>query len=169
MLEQEPVVATRRLALLAELLHPKFNNTDESKFQDDWARWERSILDYEEFDQKPFDKNLKIAIVLERAPEEVKRYSQINAMNFQDDYEKFKSVLAGYFRTRRSWTSSIGSTSCAKEPQPMEVDEIRAKGTGKERQAWWDHSWQGNSAGQREWRWTSTSRWERHGLLCFRR
>eukprot|EP00444_Apocalathium_aciculiferum_P000122 CAMPEP_0183404948 /NCGR_PEP_ID=MMETSP0370-20130417/15456_1 /TAXON_ID=268820 /ORGANISM="Peridinium aciculiferum, Strain PAER-2" /LENGTH=165 /DNA_ID=CAMNT_0025586843 /DNA_START=1 /DNA_END=495 /DNA_ORIENTATION=- len=86
-------------------------------------KWETEIAQYEKVEGKQFDRQLMHALVLEQAPEDIRKQLQFFAPS---DYNQLRDMLKAYLGRRRSWTAQLSlSTSPA-----VEVDAI-TKGSGK--------------------------------------
>mmetsp|Transcript_79651 Transcript_79651/g.202916 ORF Transcript_79651/g.202916 Transcript_79651/m.202916 type:complete len:431 (+) Transcript_79651:287-1579(+) len=119
--EMEPHTAQRRIAMLTTLLRPDLG--DETVFEREWMKWETEIAQYEKVEGKQFDRQLMHALVLEQAPEDIRKQLQFFAPS---DYNQLRDMLKAYLGRRRSWTAQL---SLSASP-PMEVD-IVTKGSSK--------------------------------------
>jgi len=119
--EMEPHTAQRRIAMLSTLLRPDLG--DLAVFEREWMKWEMEVVQYEKLEGKQFDRQLVHALVLEQAPEDIRKQLQFFA---PADYSQLRDMLKAYLGRRRSWTAQL---SLSASP-PMEVD-IVTKGSSK--------------------------------------
>ena len=121
--EYQPMIAQRRLALLHKLMNPDLTGTDD-QFEDKFAQWERSVYEYETTTAKPFDSELKLAVLLRCAPTSIRQHLQLNASTFEQNWEKLRTVITLYLQTRRQFVVE-------QAPVPMEIGYLGGKSSGK--------------------------------------
>ena len=137
--EFAPKVVQRRLASLNVLLRPKINV---ATLRDDLADWEKEIRDYEQMTGKDFDKELKIGIVMNAVPLQLRNHLQPNATSVENDFNGLKRIIDAYALATHRWTipgTSAGSGTQQQGQQDtstdMEVDMLakgkKGKGKGK--------------------------------------
>ena len=129
--EFEPASGNRQLMLLQSLLTPDLSG-DLEAFEAKWSTWELEVENYVRTTNKDFTDDLKLAVVSKGAPAEVRAYLHFASDQF-DTYKKFKTVLTGYLRSKKVWTSTSMSSQ---DPVPMEIGAIlkggkKGKGKGK--------------------------------------
>ena len=76
--EYEPKTKNRTLGMLQSIMSPTFGK-DPTQFMIDLVKWENEIRQYGELSGKTFDDDLKVALVTESAPTEIKLHIKINA------------------------------------------------------------------------------------------
>jgi hypothetical protein len=125
-LEYEPRVMQRRLALLMELHNLQLGSEDE--VWDKLVAWEHRIVEYERTSGRKLDEETRLALVVDRCTEALKRHLQLNSQMLQQGgYEMLRNVIKSYVQARRSWDNGT---------RPMEVDALYQKGsrrTGRSR------------------------------------
>jgi len=141
--EMEPQLASRRLAQLTHVLEPSFGS--EAQTLEKFLQWERELKEAETVCQSRLGEELKIAIVTQRVPEELRRHLQLNSATFGGSYERFRTMLLGFLQARRMWNVRAVSASPT-GTSSMEVDALHAGGTDYKKpiQCWscggWGHS-----------------------------
>ena len=118
--EMEPRLIQHRLGMLNRLMSVDLSGTDDV-FKERLSSWERDIAEYERLTTKHFDPELKMAVVLQRAPDGLRQHLQLSAHTFGNDWDRMRNVIEMYLQTRRVWQSGQG-------PAPMEVDYLGSRG-----------------------------------------
>ena len=89
--EFEPRVVQRRLAMLTNIMNPDFGQ-GEAEFSERWAMWEIDISEYEDFTGKAFDRDIMLAVVVDRSPAEILQHLQLNAAQYEKSYSRLQAI-----------------------------------------------------------------------------
>jgi hypothetical protein len=128
--EYEPKTKNRTLGMLQSIMSPVFGK-DPTQFMIDLVKWENEIRQYGELSGKTFDDDLKVALVTERAPAEIKLHIQINS-GVIADYDMLRELIRNYFQA----SEKVKQTANA--PDHMEVGAIKGKfGKDGKGQSWY--------------------------------
>jgi len=121
--EYEPLQASRRVALYQAVLSPLFNSSDDdATWRTRWESWEQVVEDLENvIAPNALDATLKCALILMRAPAELKMALQSEAAKYESDYQTLRERLLLWLNSRRQFTV---------EPTPMDIDAIKGGGRG---------------------------------------
>ena len=115
--EYEPNVAGRRLAMLSGIMTAnglkKVRN--ESDYLTALSEWEDEVESYQKLTGVTLDEAIKVAILTDAAPDDLKQHIQINADAVTDSYIKLKNMIISYVRNKRNWHE---------ESTLMEVDAV---------------------------------------------
>jgi hypothetical protein len=124
--EYDSRLPQQRLTTLQELLRFPMGN-DEESFRVAWAKWEVEIARYEANFGRRVDDELKVAVVLEKAPAQLRQHLLLNSGQFADGSESLKVVAMGYLQLRRSIGASSSNRSGGAE---LQVDFFTKGGKG---------------------------------------
>ena len=94
--EYEPKTKNRTLGMLQGIMSPTFGR-EATMFMTDLAKWENDIREYSVLSGKPFDDDLKVALVTERAPTEIKLHIQVNSSTITS-YDMLRELIRSYFQ-----------------------------------------------------------------------
>eukprot|EP00971_Amphidinium_carterae_P330268 6463206-Amphidinium_carterae.1 len=83
----EPQVATRTVGVLQTLLSPVFRTDSLQLWHEDFLKWESELRHYER-DAQPLSDEVKVALVLARAPSSIADVLRIQASQFADDFPR---------------------------------------------------------------------------------
>ena len=121
--EYEPLQASRRVALYQAVLSPLFNSSDDdATWRTRWESWEQVAEDLENvISPNVLDATLKCALILMRAPAELKMVLQSEAAKYESDYGALRERLLLWLNSRRQFNV---------EPAPMDIDAIKGGGRG---------------------------------------
>ena len=127
----EPRAAHGKLGALERLLRwpVALPETDEEYLQQT-REWEADVRRYEELTGTTLDKDMKIALVVARAPADLQKHLRMAYASYAGNVEMLKTLILSYVQAGRSWQQAESSVATA---QAMEVDYIRARGRGSER------------------------------------
>ena len=137
--EFEPRIARGKVALASMVMAPKLTVGD---FEEALVKWEVEVVQYETLTGRPYDRDELLAILMERAPKEVKDYL-LQAM--PASYEEAKRQLTAYFLARRRWGDPTTSTTTRQVrsgdgggPPPMDIGSMMKEVTAlwKEVKGW---------------------------------
>ena len=117
--EYEPKTKNTTLGMLQSIMGPTFGATM-IQFMTDLVKWENEIRDYNTLSGKTFDEDLMVALVMERAPSEIKLHVQVNAANI-NNYNTLRELIRNYFQAAEKF----------KGPSDMDVGAIKGKDKGK--------------------------------------
>jgi len=92
----EPRLASRRLVVLTTLLEPDLGT--ESQCLERFLKWERELRQEAAIVGQILGDELKIAVVLKRVPEELRRYLQLRSAEIAGSYESFACIWSAIFR-----------------------------------------------------------------------
>ena len=90
----EPRVVQRRLAMLTSIMNPGFGQR-EAEFSERWTQWNDFSV-YEDLTGKVFDRDIMLAVVVDRSPAETRQHLQLNASQYENSYPRLKAILTGY-------------------------------------------------------------------------
>ena len=121
--EYEPLQASRRVALYQAVLSPLFTSSDDdATWRTRWESWEQVAEDLENvISPNALDVTLKCALILMRAPAEIKMVLQSEAAKYENDYQALRERLLLWLNSRRQFNV---------EPAPMDIDAIKGGGRG---------------------------------------
>ena len=121
--EYEPLQASRRVALYQAVLSPLFNSSDDdATWRTRWESWEQVVEDLERvISPNVLDATLKCALILMRAPAELKMVLQSEAAKYESDYGALRERLLLWLNSRRQVNV---------EPAPMDIDAVKGGGRG---------------------------------------
>ena len=110
--------------MLSNALRPSFEGTL-AEFWEKWRKWHNEVENYEASSGEEFPDNMKVAIVIQAAPREIREKLQLQ--NFAT-YSNLHSRIEHYIHTMRVWSSGSGDT-----PLPMDVGQVASllRGGGK--------------------------------------
>ena len=118
--EFEPSTDSRKLAMLSSLLDAKeLDNLTQETFEEGLMRWEAKVREYESISGKQLDDDHRRAIMLKKAPSEIRKHMQVNAAGFTS-YAMMKDSVQAFLTASRTWSID--------EPVPMEVGAMKGKG-----------------------------------------
>jgi hypothetical protein len=122
--DKEPRIAYRRLSMMGDLIRPYL--ADSVTFLANFLRWEASVREYEKVSGKTFDRELMLAIIATRCPEEMRRHLKLNASAYGADFEKLRQIVLAYCKANKN------------DVAPMEVGMLeQGKSKGKVGAAPW--------------------------------
>ena len=105
--EYEPKTKNRTLGMLQSIMSPLFGK-DPTQFMIDLVKWENEIREYCGLSGKTFDDDLKVALVTERAPAEIKLHIQINSGAIAD-YDMLRELIRSYFQASEKYKQSTAN------------------------------------------------------------
>ena len=115
--------------MLQEILSPSF----EGDFIDRLVSWENQITKYESQSKQRIGDDIRTAILLRNAPQDIKVYLQVS-MSTLDTYAKTRAAVEQYMMARRTWSgpgASSSSNTPLRDSSAMEVDAMGKKGFGR--------------------------------------
>ena len=86
--EMERDIVNRKLAIIEALSRPDFG-CDMVQWRQRWKRWEREVKHYLPQVGSALTDAMRIAIVRQRAPEDLQKHLKLNAMTYGEQYEAF--------------------------------------------------------------------------------
>jgi hypothetical protein len=98
--DKEPRIAYRRLSMMGDLIRPYL--ADSVTFLANFLRWEASVREYEKVSGKTFDRELMLAIIATRCPEEMRRHLKLNASAYGADFEKLRQIVLAYCKANKN-------------------------------------------------------------------
>ena len=127
----EPGTANKPLVWLRHLSSPVFP-TKESEWQHGLEHWESEISQYQAQTNKVFDPDLKLAIIADLAPQNLKALIQMHTKEL-DSYQKMRQYIVDYLKAKNCWKRPDGNKFGEKPksstgPAPMDVGAV---GDGK--------------------------------------
>ena len=117
--EYEPKTKNRTLGMLQSIMSPTFGK-DPTQFMIDLVKWENEIRQYGELSGKTFDDDLKVALVTEQAPTEIKLHIQINS-GVIADYDMLREMIRSYFQASEKYKQAATGSD------RMDVGAIKGK------------------------------------------
>ena len=121
--EKEPNTDTRRLAMLSEVMAAQvLDNVKITDFETKLMLWEETVNEYALLGGIVFPDEIKRAILLQKAPVELRTHLQVNAGAMMS-YQIMRDTLEAYLRAKNVWKTS--SRSSAADASPMEVGGVR--------------------------------------------
>ena len=117
--EYEPKTKNRTLGMLQNIMSPLFGK-DPTQFMSDLVKWENEIREYSGLSGKTFDDDLKVALVTERAPAEIKLHIQINSGAIAN-YDMLRELIRSYFQASEKYKQTTSN------PDRMDVGAIKGK------------------------------------------
>ena len=97
----EPNLAARHVGTLQQLLQPTFR--DGQNWADDFMKWRTEVNRYESSTGSRIGDDIKVAIVLARAPSQIRAHLQIQANTFTGDFDRLETTLDSYLTACRPW------------------------------------------------------------------
>jgi hypothetical protein len=85
----------RKLAIIEALSRPDFG-CDMGQWRQRWQRWEREVKHYLPQVGSALTGAMRIAIVRQRAPEDLQKHLKLNAMVYGEQYEAFHDMIEAY-------------------------------------------------------------------------
>ena len=138
--EYEPKTKNRTLGMLQSIMSPLFGK-DPTQFMIDLVKWENEIREYCGLSGKTFDDDLKVALVTERAPAEIKLHIQINSGAIAD-YDMLRELIRSYFQASEKYKQSTAN------PDRMDVGAIKGKFGKEEKGKSWNQYGKGKDDGK---------------------
>jgi len=118
-------------------MSPDLEGPDEA-FAEKLAVWERNIQEYEELTGRPWDDELRVAVLLKHSPANLRNHLQLNANLFESDWSKLRATVRMYLQARRSFQGNAGmganppSGTSGQDHVPMDIGYLgKAKGKGR--------------------------------------
>ena len=106
--EYEPKSDSRRLALVNEIMEAKvLKGKSNSQFAAALMTWEDLIDNYEKLGGTLFDAEIKRALLLANAPEQIAIHLQVNPQA-SDTYQHMREAIESYLQRRGEWTTGDG-------------------------------------------------------------
>eukprot|EP00971_Amphidinium_carterae_P340730 6479190-Amphidinium_carterae.1 len=159
--EYEGSAAVRFQGMLTGLMSPSWSeelSKDRSKdFSTLFLAWESQVAVYELQRGRPLDPDVKVAVVMRHAPEDIKVALRQAAHVIGDDYRKLRSVLDTYVKSGRDYNAAgvcvsthtpSGKASSGGGVVPMDVGALskgkeKGKGKGKDsgKDSWWSYGY----------------------------
>ena len=94
--EMERDTVNRKLAIIEALSRPDFD-CDVGQWRQRWKRWEREVKHYLPQVGSALTDAMRIAIVRQRAPEDLQKRLKLNAITYGEQYEAFHDMIEAYF------------------------------------------------------------------------
>ena len=112
---------------------PRFGpQQSEEAFWHSIQEWDRDVHAYEKVTGETFDKSIRTAMVLYRAPVDLRRHLRLMAEDVESDYEALISRLRAYIMAGRKWNIELRDRQVSGGAVPMEVDTVqKGKSTGR--------------------------------------
>ena len=92
----QPRLAGRFAAMLGSLINPGWNTQDLLKWRQMYEDWELAVARYETQSRKKVDDETRIAVVIQRGPDEVKKLILQNQRIINDSYPAMRGVVMDY-------------------------------------------------------------------------
>jgi hypothetical protein len=115
-LEYEMASKPRILTKLQQIMNPTFNTAHDS-YLDDLLKWENDCREFTNLSGETLSETIKIALVLERSPVEIKTYLQLNDSAMKS-YAHLKETIKAYI------------VAAGRHGTSMDVSAISGKGKG---------------------------------------
>ena len=93
---QERLEPTRKVAQLEKLLHPQFG--DRSTWRRQWLSWEAECLRHSVLLGGVLTGDVKVSIVRQRAPSDLRQHLMLTAKDYGGDYEIFRQKIDEYWQ-----------------------------------------------------------------------
>ena len=123
-LEYEPRTGNRKLALVSSVMKgDQLVKAAANNFEEKLMNWEEEVSEYGKIADHPFDDSLKMAIVLEKSPKEVKTHLQVNMKDI-NTYNQMRDIIEAYLKAKQLWRGHGGN-------DPMDIGALGKKGKGK--------------------------------------
>eukprot|EP00971_Amphidinium_carterae_P060387 1194876-Amphidinium_carterae.1 len=74
-----------------------------------WLQWEADLHRYEKESGKTVAAEIKVSVILNRAPQQIAAQLQMQASEFEEDYEHLRGILRTYLEAARRYQG--GGTS----------------------------------------------------------
>ena len=132
MAENAPKTAGRRFAMLQAVLQPRLGDNP-AKFEEAWNSWEHQVDVYEKLATSKLDDDVKISVVLRKAPTKLRDNLLVNSQQFESNYNKLRAIIQACLNSNKSWTAHDFRND-SKESDPMDVDHT-SKGKDKKAKA----------------------------------
>jgi hypothetical protein len=138
--EYEPAQASRHVAMLMGILDPAWKSQDTRTFSTDLLKWERQVMDYSTATLHGVRDEVKIAVVLKHAPNDVRSWLRGRESMRSNRYDDMRKDLMIYIAQGDTFDASGGRLREGgfqrpeAVPDPMEVDAV-GKAKGKVKQA----------------------------------
>ena len=119
--EYRPETATRKFGMLERIMHDEPRANEE--FGEWFHRWMDMVSETEKVREKPIDDDIKVAVVLRRAPKELKDHLVLESAAMQDTAAKFpkmRELVGNWFHTRKG----LYGDSRTQGPAPMEIGSV---------------------------------------------
>ena len=130
--ENAPKTAGRRFAMLQAVLQPRLGDNP-AKFEEAWNSWEHQVDVYEKLATSKLDDDVKISVVLRKAPTKLRDNLLVNSQQFESNYNKLRAIIQAYLNSNKRWTANDFRND-SKESDPMDVDHT-SKGKDKKAKA----------------------------------
>ena len=142
---QERLEPTRKVMQLEKLLHPQFG--DRMTWRREWLSWEAECLRHAVLLGGVLTGDVKISIVRQRAPADLRQHLMLTAKDYGGDYEIFRQRIDEYWR-------AVGPQDAHEQHEEIEFVDHQE---GKERRSIPERSrLQGHEQGQcwqLRWQW----------------
>jgi hypothetical protein len=113
--QQEKLEPARKVLMLEKLLHPDFGEASEWRRR--WLNWEATILHNTSLVGGALSDEVRISVVRQRAPDELKRHLVLTARDYGNNYEQFRAIIEAYWkalepaeRDRMDWQLELVET-----------------------------------------------------------
>ena len=113
--QQERLEPARKVLTLERLLHPDFG--DASEWRRKWLNWEATIRQNASLVSGALSDEVRISVVRQRAPDELKRHLVLTARDYGNNYEQFRAIIEAYWkalepaeRDRMDWQLELVET-----------------------------------------------------------
>jgi len=141
--EYRPLNANRKVSLLERVMDERPSSSED--FSSWYFRWLELIRQTEMVRQRPLDDDIKCAVVLKRAPPELRDHLVLQAGAIADTFSTMNQIITTWMIARRSFPPT-GLMKQSKEPAGMEVsavwqDKGKGKGKGKPKGFFGKGSW----------------------------
>ena len=121
--EYEPRTSSRRVALLHQILSPPFGPEDgDLVWKESYEEWRRTLTVYESIAQRALDPEILSALVMIKAPSDLKTHLLMRSTEFESDFNLLCSTISAFIASRRpfdadqmdvSAVSTAGGSRCA--------------------------------------------------------
>jgi hypothetical protein len=116
---QERLEPTRKVMQLEKLLHPQFG--DRMTWRREWLSWEAECLRHAVLLGGVLTGDVKISIVRQRAPADLRQHLMLTAKDYGGDYEIFRQRIDEYWR-------AVGPQDAHEQHEEIEFVDHHEKG-----------------------------------------
>ena len=105
--EYEARLAGRYQGMLTALMNPEgWKSLDDIKFAEAYLKWQGDVMQYELHKLKPLEDQVKIAVVMRHAPDQIRSFLRQQPHHIGDDYHRLDTVLNNYLVSGRGYDGS---------------------------------------------------------------